>query len=489
MHRPSLSAIRRAPALAGAAVVLGTFAASGVAAESATADSACAASRPGLIATLGVWDQYDDRGPITAPERVFEHSQDYDAGLRVLGASTGLGRLADGSPRVALAARITPRGTQNARIVLCRGRTFVARLPAIGARERLGGLSANGQRVAWRVWTPGRRGRLFVGSVRGRRVVAVRRVDVPILRKRDAVDGRIAVMPDGTASWSLPAKGGPGVWLWPAGRAARRLAVPAAARDAAAWDVRVVDDRHMLLGGTDVVLRYGPVTPGRCPTPMGARVTALGPVRIVSVAGARTGDGWKSGSGWSQTLVCDPARGDYLHATVAGVSADSIGSSWTLYERALATAGVLVEQTRTQDETGAMWAVSRVTRLGDARTVAVPGAVNEPGGGYTPSVVGVRLAPGAVAWVTGPEALPDPGGPAAMPSPRRPASPSSVSRTIWVADADGPHQVGRIPAGAPDDPELTLDAGTVTWNDGEGVRSAPVRPVANDTVATYMPPR
>jgi hypothetical protein len=442
----------------------------------------CASSHPGVVATLGTWSA--DGVATTAPGEL-PYAEDL-LGFETRGVASGLGRLAaralggTGMPRgrPVVLRRVRQSGRPS-RLVLCHGGRRLAAVGAADPHVRVGGVSVNGDRFVWRTWRPGRRGTVTVGRVSRGRVVGLRRTVLPVVKARDAVNGRIVVLPDGTASWSLEVAGRAAVWLWPRGARPRRLTLPPdRQRQDGGWDVRVVDDRHVLLGSTSTVLRYGPATPGRCPTPVGAAVDALGGLQLVSVPGVRAQESTDVQE-WSQRLVCDPAVGDYVHVHASFGGGDKYGNGFgTTPVATLTTAGVLLHVDRAAGGGYASSYATEVTPLATRRSTIARGIADDPEtvavttpppalGGPAASV-GARVLPGVVAWVTGPAATDD--------------DASRVDRDVWIADADGARVVGRLPADAPLYPAVTLTPSAVGWTGPAGPSSAPVRPVPGDVV-------
>ncbi|WP_157252010.1 hypothetical protein [Patulibacter americanus] len=461
------------------ALALGVPVAPAVGAENA---GDCSRSNPGVVATLGTWSS--DGAEITAPEELLD-GEDL-LGFETRGVASGLGHLAaralggTGLPRGRpVVLRRVGQDGRSPRLVLCHGGRRLAVVGAADPQARVGGVSVNGDRLVWRTWRPGRRGTVTVGRVSRGRVVGLRRTELPVVGARGAVNGRIVVMPDGTASWSLEVAGRAAVWLWPRGARPRRLTVPPdRERQPGGWDVRIVDDRHVLLGSTSTVLRYGPATPGRCPTPVGAAVDALGGLQLVSVPGVRAQESTDVQE-WSQRLVCDPAVGDYVHVHASFGGGDKYGNAFgTTPVATLATAGVLLHVDRASGGSYAYSYATEVTPLATRRPTIARGIVDDPetvavttpppAGGEPAASVGVRVLPGVVAWVTGPAATD--------------VEATPVDRDVWVADADGARVVGRLPADAPLYPALTLTPSTVGWTGPAGPVSVPVRPVPGDVV-------
>lgn len=462
----------RRPALTAGLFVLGALTAaphSAAANDAAPPSSPCAGNR-GIVPTLGSWSPDED--PITSPARFGNRDESFE--IRVLGLGTGLGTLADGrqTPPVSFrTVRVRGRTTQ---LALCRGTRVLARYARPDRRTQIGGVSLNGDRIAWRTWRPGGRGALHVGRVSRKRIVGVRSTAVPALPAKRQINGRILVMPDGTAAWSLPTATGPGVWLWPTGRAPRRLAAPASAgTPTLGWDVRIVDDRHVLLGDTAAVSRYGPTTPGRCPTAVGATTRTFGDRHFVAVQGARYFQSSDS-SLWSQLLVCDPLVGDYVHVRASRSSGDKYGNgSGTNPVAILSTAGVAVAVDR---EAGDRMRVrSEIVRLDDTTVTTAVGAVDgvdpDPALVPTPQGPAVRILPGAVAWLSTPTAAAGFDAPLGV-------------RTVMLADADGIRAVGSIPP-AVVDPGLVLTPERVRWTDGTATQELPVRPVPGAIVERF----
>ncbi len=435
----------------------------------------CSPGSPGVVATLGTWLPSDDPDgdPITRPE-TYGNDGEWGEGstVAVAGLASGRGLLVDdGATTHRAALRSVRRGDRVVRLELCDRRKRLATIRRPDPRGRIGGVSVNGDRIAWRVWRAGRPGTLSVGRIDHGRVVAVRTTAVPTLARADAINGRILVVPDGTAAWSLPVAGRAAVWLWPAGRAARRLVLPPRARVRdPGWDVRIVDDRHVILGPSATVLRYGPTTPGRCPTPVGATVSPIAGRSLVHVPGASITEPGAV-TYWAQSLLCDPRVGDYVHVhATPGLGTKYMENTGGVPVDAISTAGVLVEADTNEDYGTTV--LSEVTDLRTGASTSVTGGVGDPAGPDEPRLVGtptsVRVLPGAVAWLGGAK-------------PGRSRALDALPRRIWLADAAGVRPVGRLPAHAGIDAALDLTPTSLTWG-GPAAGSTTVRPVPGATV-------
>jgi hypothetical protein len=380
--------------------------------------------------------------------------------------------------------RTTRRRGRIRSVELCADGGRLARLPRPDRRARLTGASVNGRYVAWRTSGPGARGTLRVGRVRGGSVVAVRTTTNAALRRSTVRSGRLLVMPDGTTAWSLPENGRAGVWLWPSGRGPRRIASLSAADVLdTSVDVRILDDRNVLLPGPGRVVRYGPATPGVCPRAYAAPSFALGPLRLATV-GVYTSSGNVTEVA-ELTAVCDTKIGAYRSVYASTRSSSSpYGVGLETAVRTYRTAGVVV--TLVASSSGPGTTVERYhtvvhrfdgsafpsdgSYLGRDAIAAIDPATFDGGPPALPQ--GARMVPGAVAWVATSDRL-------------------HVSGKVWLADAAGTRVVGGIPptaVGKPEDATLRLDPGALTWLDGTQRRSVPVAPVPGDPLDVATPP-
>lgn len=438
---------------------------------SAAPSTACLRPAVTTVATLGIWDPSSNRG------------RNAGHGSEESGVATGLGRPETfrGSS-VVPAARVQRRNGEISRVLLCRGPRLLARLPVpADRRSRIVGLSVNGRKVAWRLAGSNGRGSLQVGTVRRGRLVGVRRTSSRVLDRARHYDGRMVVMPDGGAAWSLRQGRKAGVWMWPAGERPRRIAL-ANPIVTASWDVRIVGRHHVLLGAAKRIVRYGPRTPGRCPAPQLARHYDLGPVRIVQVPSASIE---YASFGWSSLLICDRAVGDYTHVLNyefedVGDGSGHTASSSEPADVTVTGRTVLVRSTGSSSWPGGDYFSSGIGTTvipldGRERFETLPTIISE---GYaqnperpTNADAGWAVSPGAVAWARDLPAAPDADRP---------------TREIWLADARGARLVGNYPTGltpSPEDaPGLELSATSLTWTAGTVRRTVPVTPDANTAI-------
>lgn len=456
--RPSALAPRpnpsRAAVTAAATVLLAGIA---VAVPASASAAPCPRSHQGIVATLGVFDDGNEVTHLDDGDRVNSR------GVETLGTAP----LADPDDARTVAIRVTRRNGRTRAAALCRGTELLARLPRPDPRTRFTGLSANGRYVAWRTSGPGRRGSLSVGRLRGRRIVAVRRTSNGALRADRRSNGRILVMPDGTAAWSLPDRGRAGVWLWPRGTAARRVGLYAE-REAldTSVNVRIVDDRHVLLLDQGLIARYGPATPGRCPEPTAATPFDLGSWRLFSVTDPGDEGGTTTVSSTSY-VACDPAVGDYVKVFGDDSFTNSqYGQDETRTRRMVRTANVVVSELVNLEGTATGAGVHVV---GDDRRHEVGGALLLPGGPAPKDGANLAVVPGAVAWV-------------------QPSAQGRGVPEVWLSDANGTRAVGTA------DPQSTtarvaLSRATLSWSDAGTTRSTGVSPVPDSPVVEATVPR
>lgn len=462
------------------AVIAGAHGLAAAAPAGAAARSApvCAAGSAGVVATLGTWS--DEQDPIDRPGSYGRGDGPFL--IEVAGFGTGLGRLAaTGEDVVPGALRIVPRTGGGRRLELCEGRGLIAVGPSVPKETKVGGLSLSGDRIAWRTWRPGRRGVVSIGRVVGRRITGVRTASAPVLPRSQAVNGRILVTPAGTAAWSLETKGRAAVWLWPHDRPVRQLTLPGdRRRTPGGWDVRIVDDRHVLLGRTETVLRYGPTTPGSCPVPVGATDVPFAGGRLVRVPEAVFRQSTDVAR-WSHTLLCDPAAGDYIDMHASRSSGGKYGeSSGADALAALSTAGVLVH-VDAANAYGAPMLSTVVVRATRQTTVASGGVADTTAPASAPPLalslnaptrIGLAIVPGVVAWIAA--------------APARFDSDVPKDRRVWLADAAGARIVGVLPDEGTDDPRLAVTDGSLTWSDGATTRTIPVTPALGSVVERVM---
>lgn len=476
-----LSMLQRATAaLASTAVVAGIFGATPSAAATAYGTpGVCKRVKAGLAPSLGT-SAYGD-----------------DSGASVYGASDGLAE--DG-----LDLRVLRRAGRIRGLALCNGSSTVARLPLPrDRRARVVAVSANGQRVAWRT-VNGSRGTLAVGRVSRRVVAGVRSTTTGALagpQKGRQINDRFEVTPDGSVAWSLPVGTRAGVWLWPAGGKPRRVALT---RDNdggnASRDVRIVDRHHVLIGPGTEIARYGPRTPGSCPTGIGVTSIDAGPL-AVRFSGGSTVEGDDESFSWEHLLVCDPAIGDYTRVIRFGGSSSGVGTTVGTSRsptRVAFVAGTLVVERSTRDGFGGDYTIdhdalivprdaSQPIRTATGGGVAGPG-IDPPasypprGPGPVPQPVGVRVVAGALAWTEGD------------------ATNIQVGRPVWLSDAAGTRRVGtafRRSAAVPEgnstapDVDLALDVRELSWSTSTsgGTARNSVSPTPDTAVAVQSVPR
>jgi hypothetical protein len=293
-------------------------------------------------------------------------------------------------------------------------------------------------------------------------------------------------MPNGTTAWSLDDRGKGGVWLWPAGKPAKRVArVSAGKGQEQSWDVRVIDDRHVFVGAYEHLAAYGPPRPGSCPAPNGSRTVELAGTRLYVVGGGRVGvDETYS---WSWLVPCERSTGRFLHARLyEGGTYRYNNQADVTPKAAYKTAGVVIahEVARTNSD-GFLTLIPTTTiftskprRMFTSGTPAGPGIDTAPPGPEVPSAGAppiaaptTRLLPGAAAWVVDR------------------ASPGGVvnSSEVWLADTAGVRRLATVPNTAQAVPAgpalgLALSPDRVSWEGPLGRSGADVRPVANDTV-------
>lgn len=445
-----------------------------VSAANAAAAKACR-STSGLVSTLGLWDAYgsDIEDPVSGA--VYGD---------VFGVGKGLGDRLD---------PVTLRGASRrgvpTRWALCADGRVLADLPVQRVRgARVLGLSVNGRRVAWRTSLPNGRGAIYVARIDGRRLRVERRATNRAIRTNREVNGRILVMPNGTTSWSLSDRGSGGVWLWPAGKPAKRVArVDTGDNDDQSWNVRIIDDGHVFVGTGERLASYGPTTPGRCPTPNGSRAVELSGSKLFVVDGGTLGA--DETSSWSWLLVCDRTAGRYLPSRqYDGGSARYNNSSYADPKVAYKTAGVVIaHELRTgnadgfivQIPTTAIFSASPRRRFisgtpaGPGISALPPRSTGSSAGAPPVAEPTVRMLPGAVAWVEDQE----------LPT-------GAVQRSdVWLADASGTRRIATIASTAQlqlPGPALGLQLTptSVTWTAPSGSASAPVVPRPNDPIRT-----
>jgi hypothetical protein len=366
-------------------------------------------------------------------------------------------------------ARPQYRGSKFIGRNLCVGRTLLARFPFTRPTDKVVGLSVNGRYVAWRVVGAHSRGVMYVGRVERRKIVAVRATTNATLRRNRQRNERILVMPDGTAAWSLRQNREPGVWLWPNGKAPRKLAT-VAAQDGpdTSTDVRIIDNRHVYLPETQEIVRYGPKTEGHCPRTVGGPTFAAGPLRILSIT---IPSGFDSSESRSEThaLICDASAGDYVRVLpTSNTLQNQYAAEGSNLIRLYRTAGVYLTLDARYDSSGVSAYVVAVRppigvpgtpldgtlgpqNLDPATAIAAPP--------ITP--LGPRVVPGAIAWLVRNE---------------------DQSSAVWLADAEGTRPVGPIAFAsditAATAPRFQLDSTTLSWDDGGVRRSVPVSPAA-----------
>lgn len=468
--RSALAAPQRGASAVGA-LLLG-LAAGTLAPTPATAAPSSPCRQPAVttVATLGVWDPLNNNGRYTSHDS------------EVSGVATGLGRPGtSGGYPVVPAVRVQRRKDEISRVLLCKGHRLIARMPVPpDRRSRIVGLSVNGQKVAWRLIGSRNRGSLHVGTVRSGRVVGIRTTTNRTLDRARHYDGRIVVMPDGGTAWSLPqGRRQAGVWLWPAGERPRRVAL-ANPMITTSWDVRIVGRHHVLLGAADRIARYGPRTPGRCPTPQLARHYDAGPVRVVRIPTASIE---RQSVGWSSLLICDRAVGDYTRVLDYSFEDVGDGSGHTVdssepFEVAVTGRTVVVRSSGFSYGGGfssSSVSATVVPLAGRERFATLASVVlRDDGQGPQPTGstdTGWAIAPGAVAW--------------ARDLPYAQYA-HHLTREIWLADALGPRLVGSYPIGLTsnpaDAPALELSATSLAWTAGPVRRSVPVTPDAHTAI-------
>lgn len=382
-------------------------------------------------------------------------------------------------------------------LALCVGDRAAARLPLPkNRRARVVAMSANGNRVAWRT-TVGTRGTLSVGVVKNRAARNVRSSTTAALFGRgsvERVEGRLVVAPDGSVAWSLPVGTRAGVWLWPSDAQPRRIAITKRSRvdGDASRDVWIVDDRHVLIGSGEEIARYGPRTPGHCPTGTGVKDVDVGPLAVRFSGGADL-EQFGESTGWSHILICDPDVGDYTRVIPFSSSSSGIGSSGDVSEstgptRVVYTAGTLIIERVTNEYGGGSTSTTNDALIADrdSRTpvrttsdggIAGPGLVPAPFAysqpGYPAGPISVQAAPGAAAWTE--------------------RDPRTGAITVWLADAAGTRPVGTATAVASSLPNgytnpqytgLSLAPGEVTWNTPTSTARAPITPTADSVFET-----
>lgn len=385
--------------------------------------------------------------------------------------ATGLGDL---RPTVVVRRRHGRIG----RVELCDERRRLAVLPRPGPRDVIEDVSVDGTAIAWRTRRPDGRGRVLVGRVRRGRVVAVRSTGTPRYAASQASVGTLVVLPDGESAWSLPVGRGAAVWLWPRGHAVRRIATTGRpGRTQTAWDVRIVDARHVLLGRHGRIARYGPATPGRCPTPFLATTRVLDTATVSALTWSHFPISDFDDDYDSISLVCDATLGDYTATEVTASTAGLHNSTGTGPVHVYRTAGVtvLLEHSGSYPSTGIGSYTGVVVRPGAPQpTQFAPGYVAGPGlqqpfttpdavPPYPPPAL-VQLGPGAAAWL-------------ALDARDASDEPS----TVWVADADGARAIGRVRISDGYAPgfALVLTDHDVTWT-GAPTGPIPIRPAADD---------
>lgn len=476
-----LSMLRYATvAVASTMVATGTFSAPSAAAASAYGTSGvCKRVKAGLAPSLGTSSYADD------------------SGASVYGASEGLAE--DG-----LDLRVLRRAGQIRGLALCNGSSTAARLPLPrDRRARVVAVSVNGQRVAWRT-TSRARGTLAVGRVSHRVVGGVRSTMTRALagpQKGRQINDRFEVTPDGSVAWSLPVGTRAGVWLWPAGGKPRRVALTRNNDGGnASRDVRIVDRHHVLIGPGMTIARYGPRTPGSCPTGIGVTTVDSGPLEV-RFSGGSTVEGIDESFSWEHLLVCDPAIGDYTRVIRFGGSSSGVGTTVGTSRgptRVAFVAGTLVVERSTRDGFGGDYTIdhdalivprdaSQPIRNATGGGIAGPGIVPPAsypsvGSGPAPQPVGVRVNAGALAWTEGD------------------ATNVQVGRPVWLSDAAGTRRVGTAfrrsmtayegNSTAPD-VDLALDDRELSWNTSTsgGTARSMVSPTMDTAVAVAPIPR
>jgi hypothetical protein len=449
--------VRRASLLVAAAVVA-------LAAGPAVADAArCPAPGKGTPAVWVTW------GAAAPGEEVDETTPPYGWPSGRVGAAS------DGTYADALVVR-TPQTTR--RPYLCAGRTALARLPRLRTGERLVGVSANGDRVAWRLARSARSGRVSVGRIRHGRIVGVRSTPTAATGRLRRRDGRITVTPGGDAAWALQAgngrRGVTRLWAWPRDGRPRRLRLPA---DRRGWvsTILLADDQHLFLDTRTAPLTYAPPRPSTCPRLATGTWRAAGSWRVAVVGGFTVGLDVTDTT--NLLLVCDPASGRLRHVEAMQASGDPACSVHDPVERVAAHGPWLLLERRLTYRGPQCYRDEVRTVVVDTRTgttapadggIAGPGIVPAPGdpppggvlqpadaSGLWPAAV---VAPGALAWA----------------QRERPHSPGG-RRPLMLSDAAGTRRVGTVTT-----PSLALDS-ELRWTEDGVARSVPVAPAAGWT--------
>jgi hypothetical protein len=455
------------------------------------AASATAATRAGEPSCSGLNGIYATLGTATSDDYLTEPSGRDGQYLStdVFDLASGLGSPTGESfgPTV----RLVRRNGRVVRWALCRENRYVADLPFDAARRpRLTGLSVNGQRVAWRT-SLGARSALYVGRVSRGRVVTERRTTSRAIRASRTANGRILVVPDGTATWSLPDRGRAGVWLWPADRDPRRVALTKRSDvNETSWNVRITDDRHVLLGGTNRLVAYPGPAAKSCPRPVGSHTGHLGRYSIRVVPGASVGQ--DDGFTYSWVLVCDTDTGRFLPTRFFLGGTVHIGGAFgRTPDTAFLTADTLVIRDHGVDNgfEGAPSDVGTTVITEAARQPFIAGPLAGPGidggQGQTNALVRTpttRVVPGAVAWVT---SLTNAGAPSSTTY-----NEPTATNEVWLADAAGMRRVSTFPAlpGGIEGPaaavDLQLTKNTVSWAGPNGRVSLNVTPTTTTPPAT-----
>ncbi|MDO9408582.1 hypothetical protein [Patulibacter sp.] len=344
-------------------------------------------------------------------------------------------------------------------------------------------MSVNGSFVAWRVWRPGERGRVYRGQVSRGRLHDVERAVTPKSPRDEAVDGRLIVVPDGLVAWGTGDASSKGtfsrVYVWErAGRPrSTRLASDEFGQAAYLISIRPVDARHVLTNASDTPIVVGRPTRGSCPKPVVGTWAAFGDRQILAVVDTdrRTesdSDGDIARGGW--VLVCDPSTGDPESVISESFFGDKYGYTdttlrriirdgpWIVAERTVGTTDIIDTRDRSQ---------ASAPGFVDVPGVPVPADVQGPVP-QTPTPAGVVLVPGAIASTS---------------------TSGTSGRGIVLRDATGRRVVGHGPPGKGTDyafrgiaPTLTLDATTLTWTTADQPGRADVHPLPTGPITTVL---
>lgn len=431
------------------------------------------------------------------------------AGTDVVSASWGSGNEYGGDlaaagtsyPRIGLgkARRVQVRttGGRHRRLVLCADGRLRARLPALRGRQFVTAIAVNGPYVAWAVRPPGTPATVAVGRVRGGRLRAVRRTSTAtgLYASRTVSSDAFLVLPDGTAAWSVLAMREPVGAVWPRGEAVMPFsgAVPDAPLSAVppsmtfGNSIAVLDDRNVLLEG-QVIRAYRPTVAGSCPVLTTGTWHELGGWKVADVGG-QSDEGADAGQSTLHSVVCDPARGQYIDLTTTRYHSGRAGYGETGVGTTARNGRWLLRAVIGRDDDRGATAVAitdpttgeRHVADGHLEVTGLPPVVETPPDTVEASAThrGATAIQGATAWIER-------------------AGVAGKGDSVWLSDADGTRAVGSAAAVVYDPPtsnspwvsarrsvrDLALSGTTLSWTGSDGSTSTQaVRPIAGEPFA------